>query len=148
MASSIHTIYRPLARSRRLSVNAGKQARSNYPSISEEISSSEEPFSEMSDSEGAEDFEQLTPRPPDIEPAILRPTLQIEADQRPLSSHPSPVPPSPISPRAPSRAGSMATVRIQRRTKLAEKLRDVFELPAINEVRAGESSCFYNHCQV
>ncbi|KAL0072234.1 Sterol 3-beta-glucosyltransferase [Marasmius tenuissimus] len=36
-----------------------------------------------------------------------------------------------------SRSGSMATVRLQRRTKLATKLKEVFELDAIEEVRAG-----------
>lgn len=36
-----------------------------------------------------------------------------------------------------SRSGSMATVRIQRRTQLAQKLKEIFDLPGIEEVRAG-----------
>lgn len=37
----------------------------------------------------------------------------------------------------PSRAGSMATVRLQRRAGLAAKLKDVFDLDGIEEVWAG-----------
>ena len=37
----------------------------------------------------------------------------------------------------PARTASMATVRMKRRTKLADKLRDVFEIPEIQEVVAG-----------
>jgi hypothetical protein len=43
------------------------------------------------------------------------------------------------------RSGSMATVRIQRRVRLAEKLKQVFDLDGIEEVWAGMSrlfSCF------
>lgn len=39
----------------------------------------------------------------------------------------------------PTRSGSMATVKVQRRARLAEKLRDIFELPGISEVIAGKS---------
>lgn len=35
----------------------------------------------------------------------------------------------------------MATVRLQRRARLAEKLRDIFELDGIEEVWAGSSLC-------
>lgn len=41
---------------------------------------------------------------------------------------------------AQSRAGSMATVKLKRRTRLADKLRDVFELPGIQEVISGVSA--------
>lgn len=37
-----------------------------------------------------------------------------------------------------SRQGSMATVRLQRRAMLAEKLRDIYELDDIEEVHAGQ----------
>lgn len=40
--------------------------------------------------------------------------------------------------RAAGRSANMATVRQNRRTQLAEKLRDVFELDNINEVVAGQ----------
>lgn len=37
----------------------------------------------------------------------------------------------------PARSGSMATVKLQRRARLAEKLRDIFDLKGIEEVVAG-----------
>ena len=40
----------------------------------------------------------------------------------------------------PSRSGSMATVKLQRRARLAEKLREVFDVPGIQEVIAGKVS--------
>lgn len=40
----------------------------------------------------------------------------------------------------PQRSGSMATVRLKRRNKLAEKLKEIFELEDIQEVIAGTSS--------
>lgn len=53
----------------------------------------------------------------------------------------------------PSRSGSMGTVKLQRRSRLAEKLRDVFELQGIHEVVAGAymllfSSLPLNTCYV
>lgn len=39
----------------------------------------------------------------------------------------------------------MTTVRFQRRAGLAEKLREVFELDGIEEVRAGVSKTFLDH---
>lgn len=39
----------------------------------------------------------------------------------------------------PTRSGSMATVKLQRRARLAEKLRDIFDLKGIEEVVAGKS---------
>lgn len=80
----------------------------------------------------AEDFElDLTPRPPHApEPAHLATPLiqagtpQSAADRLMIMNR--------------SRTGSMATVRVQRRAKLADKLKDVFELAGIEEVRAGE----------
>lgn len=37
----------------------------------------------------------------------------------------------------PARSGSMATVKLQRRARLAEKLRQIFEVDGIQEVVAG-----------
>ncbi len=47
--------------------------------------------------------------------------------------------PHPIHP---PRSGSMATVKLKRRTKLAEKLKEIFELDDIQEVVAGTSYTF------
>ncbi len=40
-----------------------------------------------------------------------------------------------------SRSGSMATVKLQRRARLAEKLREIFEISGIEEVIAGKWHC-------
>jgi hypothetical protein len=75
-----------------------------------------------------EDFEASTPRPPDIQ----KPELAIAR------------PPTAFRPgvfmrrRASSHAGSITTVKMGRRVLLAEKLKEIFELDAINEVLAGE----------
>jgi len=85
--------------------------------------------------EEAEDFER-TPRPTGSTPEYVQKTT-----------------PSPIEVEAPgdtnilprrkiaTRSGSLATVRLQRRAKLAEKLKDVFELKDIDEVWA-EMPCW------
>ncbi|KAJ4476628.1 glycosyltransferase family 1 protein [Lentinula aciculospora] len=131
MASSIHTIYRPVARSRRMSLTS----RSPLPvppltpieySSDEIVQSDEEP--------DADDFEETTPRAPETaEPPHLQLRSVSYMTQRQLSS--SKLPDAVAMSRS-TRSGSMATVRLQRRTKLAEKLRDIFELDGIEEVRA------------
>ena len=45
----------------------------------------------------------------------------------------------PMKPHS-TRSGSMATVKLQRRARLAEKLREIFEISGIEEVIAGELS--------
>lgn len=46
-------------------------------------------------------------------------------------------------PSHPPRSGSMATVKLKRRTKLAEKLKEIFELEDIQEVVAGTSNLIH-----
>lgn len=136
LASSIHTIYRPLARSRKRSP---VQQRLQIPEHTADTDPlSEEPFEE--DSDAAEDFEvEATPRPPDAQPPILY------DEPKPMTSFPPPAFPQTATERVKvmtrARTGSMATVRLQRRVKLAEKLKQVFDLPAIEEVRA-EMPCW------
>jgi sterol 3beta-glucosyltransferase len=78
-----------------------------------------------SEEQDAEDFEEATPRPPYAErPIPLHERLQQQSDSMTI-------PPSMI------RSGSMATVKIQRRVRLAEKLKQVFDLDGIEEVWAG-----------
>jgi sterol 3beta-glucosyltransferase len=110
--------------------------------------SSSQPFSPLSeeeaDSEGTvgtdaedieeleEDFEQTTPRPPDVR--RLTPsqhTLSVSATRQVGDSS------AALRPSL-SRSGTMATVRMQRRVRLAEKLKEVFDLDGIQEVLAGE----------
>jgi hypothetical protein len=81
----------------------------------------------------AEDFER-TPRPSDPIPEYVQE----------LTSSPVGTPgESNVLPRRTvmTRSGSMATVRLQRRARLAEKLKDVFELKDIDEVWA-EMPCW------
>nr|GAT43674.1 UDP-glucose:sterol glycosyltransferase [Mycena chlorophos] len=131
LASSIHTIYRPLARSLRLNTSVGPQRMAlppQYTTVSEEDPSDTTP--ESSEEQDLEDFEESTPRPPYAEtpvPLHMRRQLQNESG-------------ATISP-AMLRSGSMATVRLQRRVRLAEKLKQVFELDGIEEVWA-EMPCW------
>ncbi|KAF8559354.1 hypothetical protein OG21DRAFT_1600527 [Imleria badia] len=127
MASSIHAIYRPVARSRRKEITVFPAQREEY----------EAPYAEpdanltSDDDVDADDFEAMTPRPTDSQEYS-------EATHIP----PSTVQLGPaIRRRVPSRAGSMTTVKITRRTRLAEKLKEIFDLEAINEVLA-EMPCW------
>ncbi|KAJ6626839.1 hypothetical protein B0H10DRAFT_1996784 [Mycena sp. CBHHK59/15] len=124
LASSIHTIYRPLARSHRLSApGPRRKALPQYSPVNEEEAESEATLGSSEENE-AEDFEESTPRPQYAErPNPLHERLQQQSDSMTI-------PPSVM------RSGSMATVRIQRRVRLAEKLKEVFELDGIEEVWA------------
>ncbi|KAI8995413.1 hypothetical protein BD414DRAFT_435240 [Trametes punicea] len=141
LTSSIHAIYRPVARSRRgqgSSFLHGSAKGQPLPTVSdsEESAASDEHAVSEEDMEG------------DFEPA--------ETPQRLHPSHtgrmsPEPIPGFDTTPDVPevhttrerttSRSGSMATVRQNRRSQLAEKLRDVYELNDINEVVA-EMPCW------
>ncbi|KAF7340015.1 Sterol 3-beta-glucosyltransferase [Mycena venus] len=109
LASSIHTIYRPLARSQRLNQPG--------PQISEEEPGSDATLGSLEEQD-AEDFE---------EPGGYATTAQ--------QTESVTLPPSMM------RSGSMATVRVQRRVRLAEKLKQVFDLDGIEEVWA-EMPCW------
>ncbi|KAG5648261.1 hypothetical protein DXG03_006219 [Asterophora parasitica] len=130
LASSIHTIHRPVARSRRLSYSIPAPKRdgaSPYSSMPEEdselLNSEEEPE--------VEDFEEA-PRPLDASPSSS--AIHSEKGKgRPTALSQSRM--------LFSRTGSTATVRLQRRAGLAEKLKEVFELDAIEEVWA-EMPCW------
>ena len=128
MASSIHAIYRPVARSRRR-----ETSQSNFPGkiFSTQREVDETPHADVNltsdDDIDVDDFETTTPRPLNSqgysEATHMRPpTAQLGPGMRR---------------RAPSHAGSMATVKVHRRTRLAEKLKGIFDLEAINEVLAG-----------
>ncbi|KAK7064572.1 sterol 3-beta-glucosyltransferase [Favolaschia claudopus] len=134
LASSIHTIYRPLARSLRLS-QPGQSPRNRkalpqqYTTVAEEEPSSDATLESSEEQEEVEDFEEpdATPRPPYADrPMPLHERLQHNEKT---------IPPSMM------RSGSMATVKIQRRVRLAEKLKQVFELEGIEEVWA-EMPCW------
>ncbi|KAJ7124733.1 glycosyltransferase family 1 protein [Mycena crocata] len=128
LASSIHTIYRPLARSQRLNQPTRRRALPQYTPVSEEEPGSDATLGSSEEQEAEEDFEvqEATPRPPYADrPIPLHERLHDSTT----------IPPSMM------RSGSMATVRVQRRVRLAEKLKQVFDLDAIEEVWA-EMPCW------
>ena len=133
LASSIHAIYRPFARTRNRSVPGPKAGlRTQYSSAEEEGSDTL-----LSDDDPeAEDFEE-TPRVSNSRPTHVHnrahPGLTTQSNEQQITPSLSRV--------IPTRAGSMTTVRVQRRAGLAEKLREVFELDGIEEVWAGELIC-------
>ncbi|GLB36497.1 hypothetical protein LshimejAT787_0307850 [Lyophyllum shimeji] len=130
LASSIHTIHRPVARSRRLSIPSSKRDDAtpgsgvNDETEADALSLEEEPETE--------DFEE-TPRPPDARLSSPPPASIAQRDKRKSRTLPHRI--------VPSRTGSMITVRLQRRAGLAQKLKEVFELDAIEEVWA-EMPCW------
>ncbi|KXN81119.1 Sterol 3-beta-glucosyltransferase [Leucoagaricus sp. SymC.cos] len=128
LASSIHAIHRPLARSRRRDI-----PRYNRQDDSQPVA--EEPETYLSDEDVEQDFEE--PKSPETRP----PLTQHSQSLPPLGNHN--ITSSAVVPfkYANIRTGSMATIRLQRRARLAEKLRDVFELEGIKEVLA-EMPCW------
>ena len=140
MASSIHTIYRPLARSRRGKMFATRSELRQLPSLSdaEDEPSPEEPV--MSEEELEDDFEPMSDRQtPDAQQDAHSPDIV-------LSPLPDFTSLDPSAKSHPSRSGSMATVKLQRRARLAEKLRDVFDVQGIQEVVAGNAGPFSKYC--
>ncbi|KII93930.1 glycosyltransferase family 1 protein [Plicaturopsis crispa FD-325 SS-3] len=134
IASSIHTIHRPVARSRRadLPPSPASKSKSHAFTVDERDDDS---LTSDEDIEG-EDLEASTPRPPDgPSPGHLS---RLYTSSAPLSHSVNVLPPSRS---IMSRTGSMATVRLQRRSRLAEKLKEVFELEGIEEVWA-EMPCW------
>ncbi|KAF8634463.1 hypothetical protein AX15_000905 [Amanita polypyramis BW_CC] len=130
LASSIHTIYRPLARTRRRSARRG---------IASTLPAMEEPGTdETLDSDEGEDFE---PSSPGRVSAITTSEYNATATRATLNnattrlSYPRP---------STTRTSSLNTIKLQRRSRLAEKLREVFDLPGIDEVCA-ELPCWLLH---
>lgn len=135
MASSIHAIYRPVARSRR--TEASLSSRTVLPSPEEGHESSDGDLDGICLSEedaDAEDFEAATPRPEDV------PKPEHATSELPMAFRPG----VHMRRRASSHAGSITTVKVDRRARLAEKLKEIFELNAIDEVLAGE--CLGHWC--
>ena len=125
LSSSIHTIHRPVARIRKREQNLAAQGKPE-PFIPEEAGSEEED----SYDEEEEDFDQNA--------SILGSQHRPSDSKQPLHHSITHSEGSAATPRGTlSRAPSLSTVRIQRRTRLAEKLREVFEVPDIQEVISG-----------
>jgi len=125
LSSSIHTLHRPVARIRKREQSLAAQGKPE-PFIPEEVVSDEDESYE----EEEEDFDYngstpgSRPRPSD--------SKQLLHHSIALSEGGMPTPKGTLS-----RTPSLSTVRIQRRTRLAEKLKEVFEVPDIQEVTSG-----------
>ncbi|KAI6133292.1 hypothetical protein EDD16DRAFT_1531005 [Pisolithus croceorrhizus] len=84
---------------------------------------------DFEDDVDADDFEATTPRPDDIRKhEVPRPIVAAELN-------------ASVRRRAASRTGSMATVKVGRRARLAEKLREIFDIDVLREVWA-EMPCW------
>ncbi|RPD81684.1 hypothetical protein L226DRAFT_577428 [Lentinus tigrinus ALCF2SS1-7] len=141
LTSSIHAIYRPIARFRKSDATASSYLAAkapNLPSLSDNEDTSRPEESPVSDGETEGDFEPAhggNITDPDHAGRVSPETIPD------LDSSIPDVSTSAASDRRTSRSGSMATVRQNRRAQLAEKLRDVFDLDNINEVVA-EMPCW------
>ncbi|KAA1468468.1 hypothetical protein DENSPDRAFT_794393 [Dentipellis sp. KUC8613] len=140
LSSSIHTIYRPVARSRRADslyrlspVRDGPEDQPNAQLLTE---AAQRDF--VSDEEIDDDFEIQTPGRTSS-PVQLSPT---DDDEHDVSTTPT-IEPASLR-RHPERTGSLATVKtvkLDRRARLAEKLAEIFELQGITEV-VSEMPCW------
>lgn len=120
LASSIHTIHRPLARSQRVPIpNAVKS--SARPLQDERVD-----LEDVSSEEDLENDFEDTPRIEGAVPSQFIKDLTI-AEER--------------FGRGQEHGASLATIRLHRRTHLAEKLKQVFELEEIQEVLTGMPIC-------
>ena len=125
LSSSIHTIHRPVARIRKREQSLAAQGKPE-PFIPEEADSDE---AESYDEE-EEDFDRSAPLPGSRPgPSDSKQPLHHSIT---FSEGSIPTPKGTLS-----RTPSLSTVRIQRRTRLAEKLKEVFEVPDIQEVVNG-----------
>lgn len=133
LASSIHTIHRPIARSRKYEPPTSLRVNDLKGMGIRSFSSDDEDLN-VSDDEDGEDFE-TTPidnrhfHGPTIEnEAAAAVAKQTSSEKMDHLAHLR---------RSMTRSASLATVRIKRRARLAEKLKEVFSLNDINEVIAG-----------
>lgn len=132
VASSIHAIYRPVAWSRHMGSSVADRSakqRSVQGEVSREVDSETELNMHFEEDVDADDFEATTPRPDDIRKhEVPLPTVAAELN-------------ASLRRRAASRTGSMATVKVSRRARLAEKLREIFDIDVLREVWA-EMPCW------
>ncbi|KIJ45703.1 hypothetical protein M422DRAFT_251011 [Sphaerobolus stellatus SS14] len=128
LASSIHALYKPVAHARRGEMSPSEE----HPiALPEYFGDNELGGGIRSPDELVEDdFEASSPR------------MTAEED---LAERPGTSPPVMRRDGKPAvRSGSMATVKLQRRARLASKLREVFEVEDIGEVVAGQHGAPFN----
>lgn len=139
LTSSIHAIYRPLARLRRGEPSASSHRVAKTPDLpslsdNEDVPRSDDPLVLDEDTEG--DFEPLVG-------GLITDTIhsgRISPETIPDLDSSAPDISASTRNRTTNRSGSMVTVRQNRRAQLAQKLRDVFDLDDIHEVVAGNFS--------
>ena len=140
LTSSIHAIYRPLARFRRgePSASSHRTAKSpDLPSVSDSEDTPRTDDSLPSDEDTEGDFDHS------VGGVITDHSHAGRVSPETIPDLDSSVPDvSSMRDRTTSRAGSMVTVKPNRRAQLAGKLRDVFELEDIHEVVAGKVDVF------
>jgi len=129
MASSIHAIHRPVARSQRRE-RAGKDKNRMAQEIFTSDTEEDERQYPTILSEEEDDFDP--PTIPTHLPTSLKPTPSTPTSRR-LN-------------RRFSTTGSMATIRVKRRAQLADKLRDIYELDGIHQVVAGQHCSLPHSC--
>ena len=133
LASSIHTIHRPVARFRRQESSPAVPAIDNTPGDHADLSSGSEQLQRATNSDedtDADDFE------------LPKSSRRVSKKDRPIGLSPvlEHVSPKFVFQHHAERSGSTSTVKtvkLNRRARLAEKLADVFEINGINEVVAG-----------
>ena len=125
MASSIHAIHRPIAHVRR----------GDTPFISQNPGHDGEYFG-YNHAHGTIQSEQISDELIEEDFELGGAEVSIVKGKTPMRIE-SKIPSTRTQRGLPLRAGSMATVRVQRRAKLASKLREVFDLDDIHEVVAG-----------
>jgi len=135
LSSSIHTIHRPLARSRRLSIPGlpKHEIQAHSAVIEEELALDD---TVVSDEEIEHDFEDASHPSTTARPSLL--SHQTIPPSTPVETHDSILFKSMMT-----RTGSMATVKLHQRARLAEKLRDIYELDDIQEVWAGKFFSYF-----
>ncbi|KAH9044774.1 hypothetical protein EDB85DRAFT_2070865 [Lactarius pseudohatsudake] len=138
LASSIHTIHRPVARLRRQELSQTVPAVDSAPGDHADVSSGLEQRMVTPDEDtDADDFEL---------PKSVAASRRVSRKDRPIGLSPVLEHASPkfVSQHHAERSGSTSTVKtvkLNRRARLAEKLADVFDINGINEVIA-EMPCW------
>ena len=128
LASSIHAIHRPIARVR----HGDTPFISKSPKHDGEYFGYNRSHGSMVQEQSPDELNEVDFELGDAEVSTLKGKAPIRSEV---------TTPSTRTARGPMlRAGSMATVRVQRRAKLACKLREVFDLDDIEEVVAGSFS--------
>ncbi len=136
LASSIHTIHRPVARFRRQELSQTVPTIDSTPGDLADVSSGSEQLQRAStpdEDTDADDFEL---------PKSVAASRRVSRKDRPIGLSPVLEHASPkfVLQHHAERSGSTSTVKtvkLNRRARLAEKLADVFDINGINEVVAG-----------